>query len=342
MLGLDLFPDYATYTAADIPVVGVLPILPGDYTANALFLTGGNATTTAAMAAVAKDHFQAQNVAIVSADNAGANGTEAALTAALDLAGIAHTTVKGGDNETDAGYQGLMREATKNDPDLLVSLYSDAGCVGTIRGRAALGITTPVITTAICSGKEVLDQVGDDALGWAFVGVQTQEDTPELAILQEILAPALGVEPSEVDSTALGLGGLGVVGIMSLAEYSNIMAAERRRGDRRLAVRVRRWLDRSSAVAGRRGDRVWSVCDLSDDLCLHLPGVRVRRRRFGGDDRRARGGVGQAVPAVTTRRVGDPSGRTYVRSLGGRPRAAWARGSRTVLAPGRRLRSIRW
>ena len=225
MLGLDLFPDYATYTAADIPVVGVLPILPGDYTANALFLTGGNATTTAAMAAVAKDHFQAQNVAIVSADNAGANGTEAALTAALDLAGIAHTTVKGGDNETDAGYQGLMSEATKNDPDLLVSLYSDAGCVGTIRGRAALGITTPVITTAICSGKEVLDEVGDDALGWAFVGVQTQEDTPELAILQEILAPALGVEPSEVDSTALGLGGLGVVGMMSLAEYSNIMAA---------------------------------------------------------------------------------------------------------------------
>jgi branched-chain amino acid transport system substrate-binding protein len=223
MLGLDIFPDYATYTAADIPVVGVLPILPGDYTANALFLTGGNATTTAAMAAVAKDHFQAESVGIVSADNAGANGTEAALTASLDLAGISHITIKGGDNETDAGYQGLMREATKDDPDVVISLYSDAGCVGTIRGRAALGITTPVITTAICAGKEVLDEVGDDALGWTFIGVQTQENTPELAILQEILAPALGVEPSEVDSTALGLGGLGVVGIMSLAEYSNMM-----------------------------------------------------------------------------------------------------------------------
>ena len=74
MLGLDLFPDYATYTAADIPVVGVLPILPADYTANALFLTGGNATTMAAMAAVAKDHFQAKKVGIVSADNPGANG----------------------------------------------------------------------------------------------------------------------------------------------------------------------------------------------------------------------------------------------------------------------------
>jgi ABC-type branched-subunit amino acid transport system substrate-binding protein len=225
LLGLDLFPDYATYTAANIPVVGVLPILPGDYTANALFLTGGNATTTGAMAAVAKEHFKAQKVGIVSSDNPGANGTEAALTAALDLAGIAHVTIKGGDNETDAGYQGLMREAAKDNPDLLVSLYSDAGCIGTIRGRAALGITIPVITTAICSGKDVLDEVGDDALGWSFVGVQTQENTPELAILQEILAPSLGVAPEEVDSTALGLGALGLIEIMSLAEYGNIMQA---------------------------------------------------------------------------------------------------------------------
>ena len=226
LLGLDLFPDYATYTAANIPVIGVLPILPGDYTANALFLTGGNATTTGAMAAVAKDHFKAQTVGIVSSDNPGANGTEAALTAALDLAGIAHITVKGGDNETDAGYQGLMREAAKDNPDLLVSLYSDAGCIGTIRGRAALAITIPVITTAICSGKDVLEEVGDDALGWSFVGVQTQEDTPELAILQEILAPVLGIAPEEVDSTALGLGALGVIEIMSLAEFANIMAAQ--------------------------------------------------------------------------------------------------------------------
>jgi branched-chain amino acid transport system substrate-binding protein len=226
LLGLDLFPDYATYTAAKIPVVGVLPILPGDYTANALFLTGGNATTTGAMTAAAKEHFHATKVGIVSSDNPGANGTEASLTASLDVAGIAHFTVKGGDNETDAGYQGLMREAAKQNPDLLVSLYSDAGCIGTIRGRAALGIKIPAITTAICSGSAVLKQVGDDALGWTFVGVQTQETTPELAILQEILAPALGVAPKDVDSTALGLGALGVIEIMSLAQYADTMNAK--------------------------------------------------------------------------------------------------------------------
>jgi hypothetical protein len=225
-LGLDLFPDYATYTAANIPVVGVLPILPTDNTANALFLTGGNATTMAAAANVAKNHFNAKTVGIVSADNAGANSTEASLTAALDKAGIAHTTVKGGDNETDAGYQGLMREAAKDNPDVLVSLYSDAGCIGTMRGRAALGITIPVITTGICSGSDVIKQVGDDAVGWNFIGVATQEPTPGLKVIQDVMGPVKGVDPSQVDTTGLGLGGLALFQLGSLATYANKMAAE--------------------------------------------------------------------------------------------------------------------
>jgi ABC-type branched-subunit amino acid transport system substrate-binding protein len=226
LLGLDLFPDYATYTAANIPVVGVLPILPPDYKANALFLTGGNATLGGAMAAVAKDHFKAKAVAIISSDNPGSNSSEASLTAALDVAGIAHTTVKGGDNETDAGYQGLMRSAAKGNPDLLVSLYSDAGCIGAIRGRAALKITVPVLTTGICSSKKVLDVVGDDAVGWVFTGVQTQQDTPELAVLKEILAPVLKVPPAKVDSAALGLGALALFEIMSLAMYADMLQAD--------------------------------------------------------------------------------------------------------------------
>jgi len=224
LLGLDLFPDYNTYTAAGVPVIGMLPILPGDYSANALFLTGGNATVMAAAAGVARDHFAAQTVGIVSADNPGANSSLAALTAALDKAGVAWTSVKGGDNETDAGYQGLMREAASGEPDLLVSLYADAGCIGTMRGRAALGIEIPVLTTGICSSAEVIDQVGDDAVGWNFIGVSTQEDTPDLAILQEIMAPVLDLEPAEVDSTALGLGGLGLVMTMSVAVFGNQLA----------------------------------------------------------------------------------------------------------------------
>ena len=220
MLGLDLFPGYDTFTASNIPVTGVLPILPGDYTANALFLGGGNTTTTAAMAAFAQQNFDATTAGIVSADNAGANGTEADLKKALDAAGITYVSIKGGDNETDAGFQGLMSQATADDPDVLFSLYADAGCIGTMRGRVSLGIETPVITTAICSSAEVIDEVGDDAVGWYFVGAQTErEGTPEAAAFDEILE-ALGF----TNSTELGLGALGVTGLLTLATIANTMA----------------------------------------------------------------------------------------------------------------------
>jgi branched-chain amino acid transport system substrate-binding protein len=228
LLGLDLFPDFATYEAAGVPVIGVLPILPPDFTANALFLTGGNATTTAVMAVIAQDRYQAKTVGIIHADNAGANSTAAGVEAALDKAGITWKAVKGGDNETDAGYLGLMQAANADDPDLLISLYADAGCIGTIRGYATAGITKPVLTTSICSDSDVISQVGDDATGWVFVGATPERDTPEKAFLQMIVAPyikneatgEMGIEPADVKTGALGLGGLGTVLVLSLRNFA--------------------------------------------------------------------------------------------------------------------------
>ncbi|NND73908.1 MAG: ABC transporter substrate-binding protein [Ilumatobacter sp.] len=220
LLGLDLFPGYDTFEASGIPVFGALPILPGDYSADALFLTGGNATTMAAMVALARDHVGASTVGIISADNPGANGSEAALTGALDKAGIAHRSVKGGDNETDAGFQGLIREANEGDPDLLVSLYSDAGCIGAMRGRVSLGIATPVVSTAICGSAEVIDVVGDDALGWYFVGVGTDLSTPAADVFGEIIEPAYG----DLATASLGVGALGITQVMTLAIVANDIA----------------------------------------------------------------------------------------------------------------------
>ncbi|CAB4858115.1 unannotated protein [freshwater metagenome] len=224
LIGLDLFPAYPTYNAAKLPIIGVLPILPGDYTADALFITGGNATVMSAVAQVAKDHFKAKSVAIISASNAGSAQSAAAAAASLKIAGIESTAVTGGDNETDAGFQALMRQAAQSNPDIIISLYADAGCIGTMRGRAALGITIPVITTGICSSKDVLSEVGDDALGWTFAGVQTSADTPARAIMQQVLAPVLNVPAAEIDQNGLGLGGLGYLTAMSLAEYANKLA----------------------------------------------------------------------------------------------------------------------
>ena len=220
MLGLDLFPGYDTFAASSIPVVGALPILPPDYTANALFVSGGNATTMAAMVALTVEEFDAATVGIISADNAGANGSEAALIGSLEKAGITYVSIKGGDNETDAGFQGLIREANSDNPDVLISLYADAGCIGAMRGRVALGIDTPMISTPICGSAEVLDVVGDDAIGWYFVAVGAPEDTASAREFDEMIAPAYG--PGATGT--LGLGALGITQVMTLARVANSIA----------------------------------------------------------------------------------------------------------------------
>lgn len=222
MLGLDLFPGYDTFAASGIPVFGALPVLSADYSAEALFLTGGNATAMAGVVALAVEKFEASTVGIISADNPGANSSETALVGALEKAGLSYVSVKGGDNETDAGFQGLMREANSENPDVLVSLYSDAGCIGAMRGRVLLGIETPMISTAICGSAEVIDVVGDDALGWSFVGVGAPADTPAAKAFDELLEPGYG----DASSTSLGLGALGIGQVMTLAVVANAVVAE--------------------------------------------------------------------------------------------------------------------
>lgn len=226
LLGFDLFAHYPTYAAAGVPVIGALPILPPDYQADALFVTGGNLTVTAAMAGVAVEHFGASKVAVISADDVGSNSTEASLLAAFDAAGVQHVSIKGAANETDAGFQGLLRQADRQGVDLLVSLYGGEGCLGTMRGRAALGITTPVLTTTACAEARIIDQVGDDADGWTFAGVGEATDTPDDELLRTMLAPALGVPVDQVDTGGLGLGILGLIGVMSLAKFADQIVAD--------------------------------------------------------------------------------------------------------------------
>ncbi len=224
-LGLDLFPDYPTYAASGIPVAGVLPLFPADYAADAIYYNGGNATLGAAMAGTIVELFGATNVAIVSADNPGANGSEAAAIAAFDAAGITYRSIKGSDSETDAGFQGLVREALSDDPEVIVSLYGDAGCVGMMRGRAALGSDVPVIAANTCGAGEVLAAAGDDAEGWYFVGGGEQPDSPEILAVKAAAALEVGGDAADVSLSDLGLGRLAPLMFFTTAHAANEVAA---------------------------------------------------------------------------------------------------------------------
>ncbi len=220
LVGLDIFTDYATYAAAGIPVVGSIPILAPDYAAEAVYITGGNLGVMTAITAVAKDELGATKVGILSSDNAAGNAGSDILEEALTTAGIEYTIVKGGDNETDAGYQGLMRQANEGDPDALISLYAGPGCVGTIRARTALGIDTPVISTGLCRNKDVIDVVGDEAVGWIFATGDDSGD--QFDVITQAIADFKGIEPDEVNT-----GGFSVIGflqLMTMYEAANDLA----------------------------------------------------------------------------------------------------------------------
>jgi branched-chain amino acid transport system substrate-binding protein len=221
LVGLDIFTDYATYEAASIPVIGSIPILPPDYAAEAWYLTGGNLGVMTAITAVADRELGAKKVGILSSDNPAGNAGSDILEDALTKAGIEYTIVKGGDNETDAGYQGLMRQANEGDPDVLISLYAGPGCVGTIRARTALGIDTPVLSTGLCRNKDVIDVVGDEAVDWIFA---TGDDSGELFdVMTRAIADFKGIEPDEVNT-----GGFTVIGflqMMTMYEAANDIAA---------------------------------------------------------------------------------------------------------------------
>ncbi|MFO7591059.1 MAG: ABC transporter substrate-binding protein [Acidimicrobiia bacterium] len=214
LVGLDVFTDFTTFEAAGIPVIGTIPILPGDYTQTTAFTTGGNLSIMTAMVSVAKNDLDAKTVGLVSTDNAAGNVGLALMEGSLDKAGIAYTTVKGGDNETDAGYQGLVRQATEGNPDLLISLYSGPGCVGTMRARAALGLDIPAMAIAICATTDVLDAAGDDATGWVIGGAGEQNTATEKKI-KKYIAKVQGVPTKKANT-----GGFAVIGFTAIASVA--------------------------------------------------------------------------------------------------------------------------
>lgn len=225
VVGLDVYTDFKTFEAAGIPVVGTIPILPGDYTQKAVFTTGGNLSVMPPIVKVAKETLGAKKVGIVSTDNAAGNVGLALLESSLDKAGIAYTTVKGGDNETDAGYQGLVRQATADDPDALISLYSEAGCVGTIRARAALGLDVPALAISTCARQDVLDAAGEDAAGWYFAG-SSDPESEQVQTVAKYVGKVTDTSPKKVNT-----GGFTVIGFTALATLAESAADAAKAGE---------------------------------------------------------------------------------------------------------------
>jgi branched-chain amino acid transport system substrate-binding protein len=226
MVGLEVFADYTTYAAANVPLVGIVPVLPGDYVAaGARYLSGGNLVVMTTIARYLSDptYLGVKSASVVMSDTAASNSALGILQGALDKAGVKLTVVKGADNATEAEYQNLMREANDAKPEAIISLYPDAGCIGTMKARKTLGITVPAFTTGLCSSREVLDAVGDAADGWIFAGVGDGATSATADIQKKYTAQVTGESIDKVDIG--GFAGLGWLEFMTVLDAATSSGA---------------------------------------------------------------------------------------------------------------------
>jgi branched-chain amino acid transport system substrate-binding protein len=100
MIGFDIFVDYPTFAAAGIPVIGAVPILPPDYSADAVYITAGNLVVqgSTANAITNPKYLGLTKVAIIANDSAATVSALASLEPALAKGGASVTVIKGGEN----------------------------------------------------------------------------------------------------------------------------------------------------------------------------------------------------------------------------------------------------
>jgi branched-chain amino acid transport system substrate-binding protein len=222
LIGFDVFVDYTTFAAAELPIIGVVPVLPGDYSAaQARYLTGGNLVIMTTLARYLSDPAYAKvaKAGVILPDSPASNSGLAQLEPSMAKGGVELVVVKGGENATDAEYQSLLRSLDDAGVEAIISLYGDAGCIGTMRARQALGMTQPAYTTGLCASAEVIDGAGDAAVGWTFAGAAATPDPADVAEQRAAVADVLGTAPDSVDIG--GFAGLGWLQMLTVIDAAN-------------------------------------------------------------------------------------------------------------------------
>lgn len=226
VLGLDLFVDYPTYSAAGIPVIGAVPIFPADYTADAIYLTAGNLVVQAstANAITNPEYLGLSKVAVIANDAPATISALSSLEPALAKGGATVTIVKGGETETDAGYRSLMQQAAASNPEAIVNMYGQSGCVALMRARVELKITVPTFSNTACLGDAVIGVVGDAADGWYFAGATGGAETDDSQIMRKYVGEVTGVDPAEVDR--YGFTSLGWLELLTVWQISSTLEGD--------------------------------------------------------------------------------------------------------------------
>ncbi len=81
-----------------------------------------------------------------------------------------------------------MNQAAESDPDAIIALTADSGCVPTMQTAKQLGLDATLLLTGACAAPKIIDSAGDDAVEGRIFNLEAElsDTNPDSALYQAI------------------------------------------------------------------------------------------------------------------------------------------------------------
>lgn len=126
-----------------------------------------------------------------------------------------------------------MQQAAATNPEAIISMYGQSGCVALMRARVELQVEVPAFTNTACLADTVINAVGDAAQGWYFAGSQGGVESADTDLMRQYVGKVVNKAPEDVD--VFGFTTLGWIQTLSIWKVAKI--SDRRSQDRQSLIR---------------------------------------------------------------------------------------------------------
>jgi branched-chain amino acid transport system substrate-binding protein len=203
--------------AAGIPLLGGIPITPGDFNAtNARFFIAGGAVAYPGLATYILEFMpDVKTVGILANDSPGAAAALPLVTKPLQAAGIEVTDVKVPATQSDW----LAPFASVRDFDAAAVLVAPPNCISLAGARQSQQSDLPMVSVSSCYSQSIIDEVGEDGLnGWVVNQYfdDPRGDTPDAQTYQQAMETYAGP-----DANLSGFAPVSFTNVMTM--YTNVL-----------------------------------------------------------------------------------------------------------------------
>jgi len=192
-LDVQLSAQYPTLEAANLPVIGGVPVAGADYIEkDAHYYIGGGATTYPGLATYIQKYMpNAKKVGVLLNDTAGAASALPKVQKPLEGSGVKTTPIKVPATQSDW----LAPFASVKDSDALAVFIGPANCISLAKARDSQQSKIPVVSVSTCYSAATLKGAGNSSMdGWIVNQYfeDPQGDTPDAQTYRRVMGQYAG------------------------------------------------------------------------------------------------------------------------------------------------------